>query len=210
MFAATDCKKTEARRLRLLSVYCDRLKIHHSSLLRQIGPGALTMRHESHTSGSHRERFVLVSRTKWEILEKPAMNTLRKIVMPAFGVLAVLAFQVISRCAGGGWPQLRARQRSPQFRALLHAGHLVPQVARQRRLPSALAAARSDQQTEPQQHGVHRQLHSECLQHRVFSQPVHRGSARRRQGDGCRPGTRLACPGLHAISTSSSFASPTA
>src|ERR1039457_5527444 len=140
--------------------------------------------------------------------DETAMNTLRKTVMLALGVLTVLTFQANSAAqdgpapgtapggpgggagpggmgrgampggpAGGGAPGRSGRGGgrggTPDHpRSLSPFFPLGPQVARQRRLPPALAAARSNQQAEQQQHGVHRQLHSECFQHRVFSKPV--------------------------------------
>lgn len=44
------------------------------------------------------------------------MNTLRKIVMPAIGVLAVFALQVVSAVPGGAAPDDVARSIAPYFR----------------------------------------------------------------------------------------------
>jgi hypothetical protein len=65
------------------------------------------------------ERTVLVLRTKIEILQRPTMNTLRKMAMPVMGVLALLAFPVLSaaqgRAAQAAAPDNAPRSIAPYF-----------------------------------------------------------------------------------------------
>ena len=155
-----------------------------------------------------------VASNMWRDCEGPAMNTHRKTLMLILGVVAVVTSHVHSaapgdagqatapgRAAQGPAPGGVAPATAPASAPRTIAPYFTPAAS----LPKAPDADGFLQRwlllepiTKPNrtQHRVHRQLHPERLRHRVLPRPVHRGSARRRQGDGGRPGTGMACPGF--------------
>ena len=79
----------------------------------------------------------------WKSCEEPAMNKLRKLVLPLVGILAVNAF-VVSAATPGDGARGAAPDNAPRSRALLHARHRGPQGAGCGGFHPALAAARTD------------------------------------------------------------------